>query len=512
MKRSVLTTSVSLLASKKFFYAIVGGFVFESAWIALSGRYPMAFDENFHLGIIRLYAHQWSPWFAQQPPGPAMFGAVVRDPSYLYHWLMSFPYRLTDALFHSEFLDVLSLRFLSIALIVVGLLIFRRLLQYVPISAALRNVVFLFFALTPLTSLAAAQINYDNLLFPLVGLCLLLAVQIMQTLRRSQRLDVRRLLSLISICMVASLVKYSFLPIFAGIVVYLLIVLWMQRKTLSWRQVRAHIAIDTKRMWRQPSFLLGIAGLAAAAALFVPTYGYNLAKYHTPAPECDQVISVDRCRAYGAWNRNYTYAQSKASVSANPVTFTKHWGGTYFYSVFSVVNGEYSGFMLERPLPVLFWTALIMFWTGLAVIVLFARRVFATAPARFLGIMLLVYIATLWLQNYSDYIHLGKHVAEQGRYLIILMLAAYALVAMALTRSINVLRYRPQLLKLLLLGIGLLFVLQGGGMATYIVRTDDSWWWEQNVLARNINHAAQTVLKSLIVSAKSPGLVPPQPQ
>ena len=82
-------------------------FVLQAAWIALSGRYPMAFDENFHLGIIRLYAHHISPFWSGQPAGANAFGAVARDPSYLYQYLMSFPYRLVSIFTSSQTAHVL---------------------------------------------------------------------------------------------------------------------------------------------------------------------------------------------------------------------------------------------------------------------------------------------------------------------------------------------------------------------------------------------------------------------
>ncbi|MGC1177032.1 MAG: hypothetical protein WA843_03080, partial [Candidatus Saccharimonadales bacterium] len=57
-KKATFTTRfISFVASSWFFWGVVGLLVAQAAWIALSGRYPMAFDEDFHLGIIRLYAH-----------------------------------------------------------------------------------------------------------------------------------------------------------------------------------------------------------------------------------------------------------------------------------------------------------------------------------------------------------------------------------------------------------------------------------------------------------------------
>src|SRR4051794_33439598 len=90
----IQTKTLNLLRSRAFFVAIMVLFVIEAVWIAFSATYPMVFDENTHFGIIQLYAHKWSPLFLHQPPHAEFAGALTRDPSYFYHYLMSFPYRL----------------------------------------------------------------------------------------------------------------------------------------------------------------------------------------------------------------------------------------------------------------------------------------------------------------------------------------------------------------------------------------------------------------------------------
>src|SRR5579872_6980280 len=83
-----------ILSSNKYFIGLVLFFICEALWIAFSGHYPMAFDEDFHFGVIKIYAHHISPFLSHQPANADEFGAIFRDPSYLYHYLMSFPYRL----------------------------------------------------------------------------------------------------------------------------------------------------------------------------------------------------------------------------------------------------------------------------------------------------------------------------------------------------------------------------------------------------------------------------------
>jgi hypothetical protein len=97
----------------------------------------MAFDEDFHLGIIRLYAHHLLPFWSSQPVGGDAYGAVARDPSYLYHYLMSFPYWLISQFTHDTTIQVLILRFINIGLFASGLVLFRRLLTRTFASPAL---------------------------------------------------------------------------------------------------------------------------------------------------------------------------------------------------------------------------------------------------------------------------------------------------------------------------------------------------------------------------------------
>ncbi len=86
-----LTKIYNFVSSRFFFRLIVAVSLLSAVWIALSARYPMAFDEDFHLGLIRLYASHGWPFWSGQPANADVFGAVARDPSFLYHYLMSFP-------------------------------------------------------------------------------------------------------------------------------------------------------------------------------------------------------------------------------------------------------------------------------------------------------------------------------------------------------------------------------------------------------------------------------------
>jgi hypothetical protein len=198
---------VNLVANRKFFWVVIALLVLQAAWIALSGRYPMAFDEDFHFGIIKLYAHHLSPIWSGQPPSSDTFGAVTRDPSYLYQYLMSFPYRLINLFTRDQTILVLSLRAIDIGLFAWGLTLYRRLLLRTGASKALVHACLLIFVLIPIAPFLAAQINYDNLFLPMVALALLLVLRFDRQITHHKRLDVKNLAQLLVVCFSASQVK-----------------------------------------------------------------------------------------------------------------------------------------------------------------------------------------------------------------------------------------------------------------------------------------------------------------
>src|SRR5690606_16417980 len=107
----------------------------------------MAFDEDFHLGIIRLYAEHWGPFSLVQTEAANKFGSIVTDPSYLYHYLMSFPYRVLDGLGASEVTSVITLRMMNVALFAWALWLYRKVLLRAGVSSAVTNVVLAVFIL-----------------------------------------------------------------------------------------------------------------------------------------------------------------------------------------------------------------------------------------------------------------------------------------------------------------------------------------------------------------------------
>jgi hypothetical protein len=498
MTNTFYSKVVSFLGSKKFFYVIIAFFVLETVWIALSGRYPMAFDEDYHLGIIQLYTHQFSPFFAREPAGANVYGAVTRDPSYLYHWLMSYPYRWIHY-FTSDFtIMVILLRFISVAFFAAGLVVYRRVLSCSKLSPSLINCVFLFMVLTPNVPLVAAQINYDSLLILLTATNLLFSLKFLTAFKKGGTLKLGTLAFVVSLSLLTCLEMYAFLPICAVILIYFFILLYKDRKS-NVKQFNKKIAQAYHKLSFRTRISLGLF-LALSLGLFIAMYGYNTVKYDWPLPECNQVIGAQACKAYSVWERDNNYYLTKSNhYNKSPLYFSGKWLGSYYYSLFFAINGKDSGFALGPALPIPYYSGIIVASIGGILIICYRRRIFKDNPVYlFLGIVVAAYVLALWSLNYKDYVHLGTAIALQGRYLVVVMPLIYLVTATAFKFLLD----KRHMLKPWIVILFVLLFSQGGGAITFIMRSDPSWYWENNTFIDKSNQRVQNIVKHVVYKGK----------
>jgi hypothetical protein len=496
--RDIHKKLVTFAASKRFFYGVVALLVFEASWIALSSHYPMAFDEAYHLGIIKLYGGHLSPWWNGQPTGADMFGAVYRDPSYLYHWLMSIPYRLIRQVFHEAIGQIIALRLINVAIFAAGLVITRALLLKVTHSKALINLALLFLVLTPVIPSLAGQINYDNLLFLAVPGATLLLVTFLERLRAQKYFDLRLLVVLVIVCLLSSLVKYAFLPIFFVLALYALGFIYRTYKTPK-RHLGRELGASYKHLTQLTKIVL-IFGIVISSGLFIERYGLNTINYHTPLPKCDQVLSAERCLTYAPWKRNHDILVSRGlpgsgTVKLNAITFSQHWLFVLYRSMFYVLNGPDSSYAVGQPLLLPSVVGFLVIVVGMICLLLYQRQIFKANLARLLlAAIIVIYVLTLWLQNYSDYLHLGQPVALQGRYLIPILAPLYLFLVISIAWASR----RYQQAQVFMAAFAVVLFLQGGGFVTFLVRSDDSWYITNSISAR-INHKAQPLVRHVII-------------
>lgn len=483
----------------KFFRFIVFLLVAQAAWIALSGSYPMAFDEDFHLGIIRLYAHHIGPFWAGQPENADMFGAVARDPSYLYQYLMSFPYRLISLFTQDQTIQVLILRFINIGLFAWGLALYRKLLLKTGVSRAQVHVCLVVFVLIPIVPLLAAQINYDNLFLPITALALLMTVKLSASLTERKHLDAALLAGLLALCMLASLVKYAFLPLFVVIFIFLVVRLWQVYGSPG------AIRRDLYQSWSGLSCRLRVGLLVAigiSGMLFIQRYGVNLVVYHAPVPDCSKVLTVEQCSEYGPWIRDYNLKLANIGGPRSLRTFSADWFYGMWLRTFFAVGGPGTDFETRGPLLIPGMAAIIFAFAGMATVAMSKPGIFKRYDQQVIRLFVAVaagYAGVLWLDDYQAYLRTSQPVAINGRYLLPVLLPSLIIVTIAVSES---LKKRPRL-KIAVATLVLICLAWGGGALTFILRSNNSWYWP-NQTVRTANADVRQVLGPLTPGYHNP--------
>ena len=496
-----LSRFLNFLRSQKFYCLVLIVFVLEALWIAISAAYPQAFDENFHFGLIKLYSHYYLPFLSHQPPHADAFGAVARDPSYLYHYLMSFPYRLIELFTKSQMTQVIILRLINVALFSWGLILFRKVMQKVGSSKALINLILMLFILIPVVPQLAAQVNYDNLLFPLTALMILFAFKLTDAIRT-------RAASLIDLCLfiglglLTSLVKYAFLPIFAAMLLFIAV--------LAFRTNRHHLKAFLSQLghsWQAARIhlkLLATVLIVLALGMFAQRDLVNLVSYHAIEPDCAKVLSVKECLNYSPWAYNYKnhaklIASGKSISFMSVLTYPFQWLYWMWYRLFFAVNGPNTHFSNYPPLPLPSAAALILFIAGVAALVKWWRKLFHN-NLRLLLIFVIAATYSVVLMGQGFYTYHYTKVLENmnGRYLIPILLLAAVIFGQALSLAL----FKANRRKVVLAAVALLFFLEGGGVITFIARSNPSWDVNNKAIVK-VNNAARKVVKKVIVHGRS---------
>ncbi|HEY5668088.1 MAG TPA: hypothetical protein VIR03_02870, partial [Candidatus Saccharimonadales bacterium] len=229
-------------------------------------------------------------------------------------------------------------------------------------------------------------------------------------------------------------------------------------------------------------------------------YGVNLVRYHNPVPDCGAVMTVKRCSAYSPWYRDYVYTHSKSETfHASPLRYMWLWLWGMWHRLFFAVNGPSSNYTNYDQLPMPGLVAVLLA-ASLGTVLLWWRRVFCgDALAAFCVTVAAGYIIVLWLNGYADYSRVGEPIAINGRYL----LPVLPLMAVPLGRGItfSLQRLKIERGKPFLALIALLLLLHGGGVFTFILRSDDSWYWP-NKTVQKVNNTARKVLAPVTAGGK----------
>ncbi|HYG84388.1 MAG TPA: hypothetical protein VD907_05955 [Verrucomicrobiae bacterium] len=480
---------IALLGSWQFFAAVVGLFWLQAIWVAITASYPLIFDEPYHVGIIEIYAQQWGPLITAQSPESAVFGDITRYGSYLYHYLMSFPYRVAKLLTGDSLLAIVTVRVISTAFVAASLLFYRKTLLALGLSRATTNVAILLFSLIPLVSYIAGHVSYDTL--QILGSAVF-AYYLVRFIKGMGNSFVNGG-ALVTTGLLTSLVKFSFLPIFfIGVLGALVWTLYKRRKIITSIGEGYRALSVVKR-------ILLIVPLVIGIGLFFERFGVNALVYKSLEAPCEKVRSVGECQQYVPWARNYELRKKQLtspSPIVNRIEYTKdYWLPEMVNSLLIAgldQDPRSNRYGISPGLPVLRIALWAFLFISLAALLLVGWRVFNT-PASFLILIIVIgYLLVLWIRNYQEYVQLAFPVAVQGRYSlpVLLFIVAFSLQAIAII-------LRAQWLKVSLLVAGLLVGSQGGGIVTYLILQRDETHLPKSPLIPVDAHI-KTLLKKVV--------------
>ncbi len=479
MQRLTATSNLlrTLLSSRIFFLIVIGIFTLSSLWVAIFSLYPMAFDEDFHMGLIRIYASSWLPYGIEHTRDMATFGSAAADPSYLWQYLLSFPYRLMEAFGWNERSIVTVLRVINVATVTAALVAYRQAFLEAGLGKAKSNFAIALFSLIPILPVLAGQVNYDNPLLLLTAFTFLFAMRWYKTFKKTKTIPAKETYLLALTILFTAPVKYAYLPLAAGVVLWLIAVLYVNRKKIAWDKQWGRFVNETKRLPKYAK-IIGII-LCLIGAFFSAHYATNYVTYGSLTPACDEVFDEEACLNYGPWGRDYFLMQDlrpEFRPVSLPIYIAANWIPDMAVRLTFAVAGPTNDYRTREPLPLLLGSFSVLLAIG-SISTLFAIRKATRNPiitlTAFAGSL---YLLLLIFRLYSSYQSTGEPLAINGRYLLPLL----PMTGMSLIIATVWLAQRLHIERLLpVIGTIALIVLiaTGGGVLTYSILAEPSWYW-----------------------------------
>ena len=484
----IYTKAVVAVGSRWMLAVIILIFILQSLWIAFSFRYPMVYDESFHFPVIQIFSHELDPFITEQPRAYDTYGDLQYTNSVFYHYVMSWPYRIIELFTQHEPYQVVGLRVLNVFMAAAGLYVFARLFREIKIKQTYINAGLLVFTLLPIVPFVAAHVSYDNLLFLLTAVYLLIAVKIIQ----DKNIIWSDYAWLITIGCFAALVKFTFLPIFAASVLFLVGLLFKRYGRDFIVKILKSFQASAKRLQ-----LITTMTLVLFISLFSITYIVPTIEYGSPTPNCFATMSKDRCMTGRNGRLIERGAEARATKEGRTALllpiFTQSWisnmtiltgstGSTYFLS------GTFAKVM-PLVMSLVFFGALV----GVAAL-LYAWRSLQKNDSWYLLVFItFTLFMAVYYTNLTDYFETRQFLANQPRYLLSVIPIITVMIITAIAYAFRNYGW----MKLGMLVAAMALFTQGGGVITHILRSEDSWYW-QNSTVIEANHKAKAILQPLV--------------
>lgn len=435
------------LSSKLFLMLTVGWFFVQTFFIALTTKFGLPPDENYHFNLIKLFTENgWSPILSNQD-GYFFLGEVVKSPYFLYHYLMSIPNHAFSVLGGELFL----LRLTNVALAGVCLFVIYKILTKLNFSSLIKNISIFFITNTLMFVFISASVSYDVLFL----LASLVSVYLVLTLKE---LEFGKLVYLFTVIIGGVMIKKTFIPV---AILVLSALIFQHRKSLG---------SDVKSLKKSiPKSKLRLAVLLVpmviVLGLFVQRFVLNTFQYGSFDPDCTKVLRIETCRESALFVRNEKIANSsRPPATKGVVEYTQDW--------LNLMGGRLYGVFAHEDFPPFakVFLAIQIFW-ALGVIA-YIRKVDFKGDSAILALSWYAfgYLIILMLENYQRYKQYSNFtLAVQGRYALFAVMMFYPILLVYTDKLFKDKRY---LITIYILLIGTFFL---SSLPSYLERIDQGW-------------------------------------
>lgn len=459
---------MSFLGSWWFFSLILLVFA-VSSFLAAATSSLSIYDEFYHLRIIELYSQQWGIRLENSFATEGL-GDVEYYGSFLYHYLMSFPYRVISSVFGGAYGLLIAVRVIGITMVTGGLVIWRQALLRIYPSPRVINVAIACVSGLPLLGWVAATINYDNQLFLLVAAWGYAMIRLIQ----EDGLSVRWWLWMLAWGLLASVTKYVFVPVFAVVTVWLV----LRYLRSIWGQARGGVRQGLREAnWK--AILLPLALFIVGMVLVASRYVANLLRFGSPSPDCADVESTSYCLTYGPWARNFKFAQNHdawGSSFADAINvFITQWLGAVSGTV-TTVGVASPGYGVQTFSGTLIARGVIFF--AMIAILFCAIALGGVVKARYrlpLFLAMLTHAVALFSLNYNDQLEYGVLLATSSRYFFPYLIPIVAIAFAGLSRGMDACWGNSRWIKVVVLGIVVAAMTQGAWALTFLGGSTPTW-------------------------------------
>jgi hypothetical protein len=427
----------NIILSNKFLPAVFVFFALQAVFYAWYIGYGIPSDETYHFGAAQYYASQpitTGPFTHNQDPSTIpTIRAIDRDPSYLFHYVLSLPLRLMQAMNLNIHNQVLGLRLINIILAILALYVLKKCLDEISNDRIIKNITLFLLTMTGMTVWLAGSINYDNL----ANLLFLLFVWISIKIIKKPSANALEKIFALTLAMAVTLTKYTFAPVVCAGLLVTAIILWKvgYRPVIFWNQV--------KKLFRTRQVLatISVVLLLFFSGLMVERIGINLLRYHALAPKCIKFFTTEQCRTNNVYNRNFRQSRAYTQADKNelinkfdPFGFTGQW----LYTMYNTLYFQLGDRRFEStPMTRIFAYLLAISLVASALLSRQRKKI-----GRSTGFVLFIsgfYLAILFLYNMDTYFSFGQQFGFQGRYLLPVLGFVYFF---AITMVLNTYRNR----------------------------------------------------------------------